>query len=275
MWAVVLCLASYAPGESFDWRSADPDGPGPAPVGNYVTPVRDQGQCGSCWAFAACAAVESKVRITAGSPALAPDLSEQHLVYDPSCDGGCNGGWPNDALNFVRDTGVVSESELPYRAGDNPAGDPNWPLSPGWEERVYTIDGWNTVYDYNGDGYQRRTDDVQQALVETGPLAVAVFDTYLYLDPPTDPSPSTRHVGGHAMCIVGFEDDAELASGGYWIVKNSWGTDWGDDGYGYVLYGDEHSTFAVTGDAYRLPEPAGMAMLAAGAVALLRRRRRR
>lgn len=81
----------------------------------------------------------------------------------------------------------------------------------------------------------------------------------------------------HGVVVVGYQDDDALAQGGYWIVKNSWGTGWGDSGYGYIRYGDleRHSrVHAITGDAH-MPEPATLILMAGGGTwALLRRRRR-
>ena len=80
----------------------------------------------------------------------------------------------------------------------------------------------------------------------------------------------------HAVLVVGYQDDPSLAEGGYWIIKNSWGTWWGDSGYGYILYGNLEShnrVHAITGDAFFTPEPATIGLLLCGLVGLVRRRR--
>jgi C1A family cysteine protease len=104
-------------------------------------------------------------------------------------------------------------------------------------------------------------------------LAFSAYNKTLYWDPPTESSPGTYDISAHAMLLVGFQDDTSLDEGGYWIVKNSWGNYGGNGGYGYMLYGDVSSVYAVDGDAYFVPEPASMLLLGCGALGLLRRRR--
>ncbi len=267
--AMVLISAIPAPslGDSFDWRNYGGE--------DFTTPVRDQWNCGSCWAFGACAAVEAKLDITAGDPNLSPNLSEQHLIYDDNGGGDCNGGLHSSALSFIKNTGIVSESILPYQADDDYSNDPNWPLPAGWENQAYTIDSYAAVVDYNSDGVLNETDDYQGALEDYGPLVIAIFNKLLYKEPPNQSSPPYSEINAHSVCVVGYEDDESLDEGGFWIVKNSWGAGWGDNGYGYLLYGDESSVYAVTGDASQAPEPASIFLLALGACTVVRKRRPR
>lgn len=265
--ALCLCSAPAAAGESFDWRDINGQ--------DFTTPVRAQGSCGSCWAFAAVGALEAKLEITAGDPDWNPDLSEQHLVCDGSC-GSCVSGWEYKALAFFQTTGVVTEAELPYCASDT---SPNWPLQPGWENRVAKVTAqkiWLTT----------TTSYLKTCLAAYGPLVAAMNTDEDWHWPvgagepagQEPPGPVMTETAGidHALVVVGYQDDDTLAEGGYWIVKNSWGPGWGDNGYGYILYGDlerHDRVHAITGEAYLLPEAGSLALLAAGALALLRRRR--
>lgn len=227
---------------------------------DFTTPIRNQGSAGTCWAFAAVAALESKLEITANDPDWNPDLSEQHLVCDGSA-GGTGGGWEYLALNFFLETGIVTEQELPYTGSDT---SPNWPLDDGWENRVYKIsdrDNWITA----------TTENLKSNLQAHGPLVAAMLtredwywpvgggageqDLSGWAQPPAG-AVGADAVGStidHAIAVVGFQDDDSLDEGGYWIVRNSWGSNWGDDGYGYILYGEleRHGrVHAITGEAY-------------------------
>src|SRR5208337_2413014 len=101
-----------------DWRNHG---------GNYVTPIRDQGNCGSCWAFAVTAALESKTLITLQTPNTDVDLSEQ-IVLSCSGAGSCNGGYMEEASTFLVDTGTNLETYYPYTATDGSCSN----ASPGW-----------------------------------------------------------------------------------------------------------------------------------------------
>jgi C1A family cysteine protease len=233
-----LCGTVVPPGfqeEEPDGRFA-PRGPGRDLPAAYdwrdyggCTPIRNQGGCGSCWAFSAVGAVESAILINDG---LSRNLSEQWLVS--CCDAGtCGGGWPrealrymclNDAYDYCGDAGAVLESDFPYVAWDAPCGCP-YP-------HPYWIDDWSSV----GAGWPPNVDMIKQAILDYGPVSVTVAVDGAF----------QGYNGGvfngcwdgtinHAVVLVGWDDNQ--GSNGIWIMRNSWGTWWGEDGYMRIEYG--------------------------------------
>ena len=235
--------ASVTYAESFDWRNKDGK--------DWMTPVKSQGSCGSCWAFSAIGVVEAAINIYANDPDIDIDLSEQHLVSDCCNAGSCGGGIPDGALKYVRDTGVPEESCFPYIASNcacTPCSD--------WAENPWGIE--NYVY------VSSSTDAFKSALQEYGPLSVVLSvpdDWFYYVGGVYTPTwEVTNGVGwaNHAVVLVGWND-----SEGCWIIKNSWGSGWGEQGYARVLYGNLEKynyAYAVTGivhDGANQPPVAG------------------
>ncbi len=192
--------------DAFDWR---------AEGGNYLTSVKDQGWCGSCWAFAALGAVESMYELAAGDPSLEPDLSEQVVL---SCSEGTCWGWTmEETLSFVAEFGATDESCLPYADSDEIGCDEACDT---WDEGHYAIDGYDYISPLTG--------TMKQALLE-GPLVawMEIREDLLYYTGGVYEPVSGTVVGGHFVVIAGWNDDD-----GAWIAKNSWGTDWGENTYG-------------------------------------------
>ena len=221
--------------EAFDWR--DYDG---------CTPIRDQGGCGSCWAFSTVGALECNIRIVHGASV---DLAEQWLV---SCnqeteppvvleDGewGCNGGWfAHDYHSGVKTdacggSGAVIESDFPYMQDDLPCDCP-YP-------HHYFIDDWA----YVGPEFDLpEVNAIKQAIVTYGPVSAAVY-VDLAFHQYTDGvfNLSQNETVNHGIVLVGWDD--KLGASGAWILRNSWGDGWGMDGYMYIEYGCSNVGFGA------------------------------
>jgi C1A family cysteine protease len=192
---------------SFDWR-----------VQGGVTAVRNQGACGSCWAFCATAAFESQILIHRG---LVTDLSEQAVMACNSQGEGCGGGWMETAYDLFTSDGAVPETCMPYHETDT---------EPCVQGSCPIVDSLGS-YTYIGDSVE----DLKAAILG-GPVAVAMavcggFSAYTggcYEEGCTEIN--------HGVTIVGW-DDYMCGGEGAWIVKNSWGPDWGENGYFYIKYG--------------------------------------
>jgi C1A family cysteine protease len=194
---------------------------------NYITPVKDQGYCGSCVAFGTTSVAESMVRIQRGDPSLAVDLSEAYLFFclGPATGASCdNGWWPPNAFDAYRDQGVADEACFPYD-----------PYASGCSA---CSDAANRLVRITG--YQDLTNNpaaIKEWISTRGPVSTCF---YVYEDFFSYKSGVYRHVsgglaGGHCVSIVGYDD-----GGGFWLCKNSWGTGWGDQGYFCIAYGDSY-----------------------------------
>ena len=193
---------------------------------NYVTPVKDQGNCGSCVAFGTIGTAETTAAFTRGQPSLQLDLSEAHLFYvhgaavGATCD---TGWWPAPALDAFRDIGVTFEDYFPYTAGNSGGA----VLNPDWPNRLAKATGW-----------QDHTSDpaAMKAWIAAHGAIDACF--YVYQDFFSYTSGVYRHVsgslaGGHCVTLVGYDDNQSC-----WIAKNSWSPAWGDHGFVKIGYGE-------------------------------------
>jgi C1A family cysteine protease len=214
-------VGGTTPPASFDWRNVNGH--------SYVSAVKNQGSCGSCWAFAATAAMESKALISMNTPDVNLNLAEQLLV---SCSGAgsCNGGSMNGPANYLQKTGEADETVFPYTAKDTACST----AQANWQTNAYKLSNWSYVYSkYSGAGGKLTIDMIKNALYNSGPLPAAfnVYGDFFSYKSGVYSVTSTSFQGRHAVTIVGYDDVAKAL-----IVKNSWGTGWGENGYFRVGY---------------------------------------
>nr|BAN20235.1 cathepsin L [Riptortus pedestris] len=185
-----------------------------------VTPVKNQGQCGSCWAFSAVGALEGQHFRQTGELV---NLSEQNLV---DCtrnmifgNNGCNGGFMNRAFRYIKKKGIDTEESYPYRG----------------KEQKCKFSPENIGANMTGYAKIKRGSQLalQDAVAKAGPISVAIeahksikyYKSGVYYEPQCGVGFQKLN---HAVLVVGYgvEDGRE-----YWLVKNSWGDKWGDGGY--------------------------------------------
>ncbi len=199
---------------TFDWSD---------PAKNYVTPVRNQSSCGSCWAFAAAAALESYTLIKNNLVGQDINLSEQVLV---SCSGAgsCGGGSVGSASNYIRDKGLPLEGCFPYTATNNLCTSACY----AYQSDTYRIQSWAYVATTSVS-----VEAIKNALVTYGPLVTTmdVYADFFSYRTGVYSYASGAYQGGHAILIVGYDDAAQCFK-----AKNSWGTGWGEAGYFRIAY---------------------------------------
>jgi cathepsin L len=206
--ADMLEVAEDIPNADIDWRN-----------NNAVTPVKNQGQCGSCWAFSATGIVEGWGALIGPTKGTLNSLSEQQLVDCAGSTGnqGCNGGWHDKAVDYLAGTGSCLEADYAYTARDGSCKRTCKPV-------------------VKPNKSQKGTNE--QALmthIATAPVGVAVdasggFQSYRS---GVFSGPCGTQLN-HAILAVGVTTST---SPNYWVVKNSWGTSWGNKGYIHMATG--------------------------------------
>ena len=210
----VVQVKNAAP-DAWDWREK-----------GYVSPVKDQGSCGSCWAFSTVGNLEG---LYYKEKQTMVTLSEQMLIDCDTYDSGCNGGLMENTFTWLKENGgIMTDTDYPYKGRKGTCQS---------DETKY-VDMQITGYTKLGSGSSTwdpvDEDEIKEFLYETGPLAVALnanpLQTYSsgILDKTSSQCPTSGM--NHAVTMVGYgHDDSQDKD--YWIVKNSWGKNWGEDGY--------------------------------------------
>ena len=238
---------------TFDWRYKDGI--------DWMTSVKNQSFCGTCWVFGPLGALEAAINIYNDAPDIDMDLSEQMLLsccddvpYTPTC----TGGFPWEALDYLEYQGTSNEACFPYQCPEYNPSPPGGICTNSvpcnccsdWGEKAWKL----TYAKVSPD----ETAAYKAALLEYGPLVVPLEhpdDWYYYTGGIYEPVLESEEwaedflygEANHCVTLVGYDDNGDAE--GYWIIKNSWGSDWGEEGYGKILYGDierHQKTYAIT-----------------------------
>ncbi|XP_066347005.1 cysteine proteinase 1-like [Miscanthus floridulus] len=207
----------------FDWREQ-----------GAVGPVKDQGSCGSCWSFSTSGALEGAHYLATGKLEV---LSEQQMVdcdheCDPSeprsCDSGCNGGLMTTAFSYLQKVGGLErEKDYPYNGRDSTCKFDKSKI-------VAQVNNFSVV--------SVNEDQIAANLVKHGPLAIGINAVFMqtYIGGVSCPYICGRHLD-HGVLLVGYGSAGyapiRFKEKPYWIIKNSWGENWGENGYYKICRG--------------------------------------
>lgn len=219
---------------ALDWRNNN---------GNWLGPILNQGNCGSCVAFATIGVLEAQSTITSQMPWLHPTYSAQSLFScgGASCDTGWDGG---SAVQYLQNTGTQDEACMPYTSGSTGQDVACSQQCADASSRTVRISGYTHI---------GNSASALKAALAKGPVITSMmaYDDFMVYSSGVYTHTTGTDGGGHEVSIVGYDDTKRA-----WLVRNSWGTEWGMQGFAWVSYDDPDS--GVGQDSYGITlTPAG------------------
>ncbi|XP_049534180.1 cathepsin B [Anopheles darlingi] len=237
--------------ENFDSREQWPNCP-------TIREIRDQGSCGSCWAFGAVEAMSDRVCIASGGKIHFRFSAEDLISCCHTCGFGCNGGFPGAAWSYWVHKGLVSGGPFgsnlgcqPYAIapcehhvnGTRPSCEGEGGKTPKCVKKCQ--DSYNVPYAkdkrYGSKSYSipRHEDQIRKEIMTNGPVegAFTVYEDLLHYKEGVYQHVTGKMLGGHAIRILGWGVENNTK---YWLIANSWNSDWGDNGFFKILRGEDH-----------------------------------
>jgi cathepsin B len=222
--------------DSFDARTQWP---------GLILPIRNQEQCGSCWAFSAAEVLGDRFSIASGKPG-SPVLSAQDMVSCDTGDMGCQGGFLPHAWSYLQTSGIVENTCFPYASGTGvapkcpnkcaPSSNMTWTSEKHFASSSYPIHG---------------VANMQKEIMTNGPIQVAflVYESFMSYKSGVYWKSwyEFKPLGGHAVKIIGWGTEN---GDPYWLVANSWGESWGLDGFFKIYRGDDQCEIESAGPPY-------------------------
>uniref|UniRef100_A0A674GI05 Cathepsin B n=1 Tax=Taeniopygia guttata TaxID=59729 RepID=A0A674GI05_TAEGU len=227
--------------DNFDSRTQWPNCP-------TISEIRDQGSCGSCWAFGAVEAISDRICVHTNAK-VSVEVSAEDLL---SCCGfecgmGCNGGYPSGAWRYWTERGLVSGGLYDSHVGCRPYSIPPCTGEGGSTPRCsrHCEPGYSPSYKEDKHygitsyGVPRSEKEIMAEIYKNGPVegAFIVYEDFLMYKSGVYQHVSGEQVGGHAIRILGWGVENGTP---YWLVANSWNTDWGENGFFKILRGEDH-----------------------------------
>ena len=211
-----------------------------------INKIRDQGQCGSCWAFSSSEEFADRICIAKNSSEVVV-LSPQYMIDCYSLLNGCGGGYIDISHAYMRDIGVPLESCVPYTEQNQPSCEGQ--CADGSSVNVYKM---SEIYDmYKAFDVDTTVRLIQTEIMARGPVTASFYvfsDFSHYAGGIYARSKTASYLGAHAVKIVGWDEENGTP---YWIIANSWGDKWGENGFFRIIRGQndcsiEDATIAGT-----------------------------
>jgi len=205
--------------------------------------IRNQGHCGSCWAHAASEVLSDRFCI-ASNKSINVVLSPQEMVSCDYMDMGCSGGILTTSWLYLRMFGIATEQCVTYKSGGGDVPSCPWFTSECEDGSEYKKYFASTFY------YLSTINDIKESLFTKGPVQTgfSVYDDFMNYKSGVYKRQSSNYLGGHAVKIVGWGKEGDTE---YWIVANSWGSSWGENGFFRIAFGEcGFESGMITGDPY-------------------------
>ena len=234
---------------NFDSRTAWPNC-------DSIKEVRDQSNCGSCWAFGAAEAMSDRICVASGQSRQDRISAEDLLDCCDSCGSGCNGGYPSSAWDYWQNTGLVTGGLYgdnkwckPYSLKpcdhhvsghyDPCSGDSETPTCTNTCQSSYTVEYSNDLrFASSSYSISSSVGEIQTEIMTHGPVEAAfdVYNDFLAYKSGVYQHTTGDYLGGHAIKILGWGVENGTP---YWLVSNSWNEDWGDKGFFKIKRGND------------------------------------